>query len=245
MSEDNNKIPFWGEDPNIIFDKKYLREFYPQKTMTFAQKLNALSRSVLIISVLLFILTHNYNIFFVSLFTFSLIYILYNSSDKEGFEFSKNDNTTLNNNIIDNYIHNPGIDYIRENNIQVQKNLFQSPSSKNPLSNVLISDYTINPKKKPAPPISNPSVKNEILNQAKKLIQEVNPSHPDIAYKLFNDLNEELNFEQSLRPFNSNPNTTIPNDQGAFAEFCYGSMTSCKEGNLFACARNLSNHPNI
>jgi hypothetical protein len=52
-------------------------------------------------------------------------------------------------------------------------------------------------------------------------------------------------FEQSLMPFNSNPNTTIPNDQQAFAEFCYGSMISCKEGNQFACARNLSRHTNV
>jgi type III restriction enzyme len=47
-----------------------------------------------------------------------------------------------------------------------------------------------------------------------------------------------------MRPFYSNPGTTIPNDQGAFADFCYGSMISCKEGNAFACARNLSRHTN-
>ena len=53
-----------------------------------------------------------------------------------------------------------------------------------------------------------------------------------------------MHFEQSLRQFTSNPGSTIPNDQGAFADFCYGSMVSCKEGNQFACARNLSRHIN-
>ena len=58
------------------------------------------------------------------------------------------------------------------------------------------------------------------------------------------DLGEQFVFEQSLRPFHSNPSTTIPNDQQGFAEFCYGSMVSCKEGNMFACARNLARHTN-
>ena len=66
----------------------------------------------------------------------------------------------------------------------------------------------------------------------------------DQFHKLFKDAGSELMFEQSLRPFNSNPSTTIPNDQAGFAEFCYGSMISCKEGNQFACARNLARHTN-
>jgi hypothetical protein len=245
MSEDNNKIPFWGEDPNILFDKTFITQFFPSESMSFNQKLNALSRSIIFTGLLLFFITHNFRIVLISIITLILIYVLHNSSNKEGFEFSENIPETLNNGIIQDYNNNPGIDYIRENNIPIEKNLFQLPSSKNPLSNVLVSDYTINPKKKPAAPISNVLVKNEILNKAKQFIQDVNSSQPDIVDKLFRDVNEQLNFEQSLRPFNSNPNTTIPNDQGAFAEFCYGSMTSCKEGNLFACARNLSNHPNI
>jgi hypothetical protein len=40
-----------------------------------------------------------------------------------------------------------------------------------------------------------------------------------------------------MRNFYSTPNTTIPNDQKAFAEFCYGDMISCKEGNPIACAQ--------
>jgi hypothetical protein len=76
------------------------------------------------------------------------------------------------------------------------------------------------------------------------MVIEANPGQPTIADKLFQDLGNEFVFEQSMRPFHSNPATTIPNDQGAFADFCYGSMVSCKEGNLFACARNLSRHTN-
>ena len=98
--------------------------------------------------------------------------------------------------------------------------------------------------KKPAAPSFNTNVNNDILIQSKQLVSEANPDQPDISDKLFKDLGDQFVFEQSLMPFNSTPNTTIPNDQQAFAEFCYGSMISCKEGNQFACARNLARYNN-
>jgi hypothetical protein len=108
----------------------------------------------------------------------------------------------------------------------------------------MMSDYDYNPNKLPAPPMSNESVNDLITQNAKRLVQEANPGQPNIEQKLFKDLTEQLNFEQSMRQFHSTPATTIPNDQGSFAEFCYGSMISCKEGNLFACARNTSHYTN-
>ena len=162
--------------------------------------------------------------------TMLLIYFIYSQKiEKEGFS-EKTDEIqhTLNEVIIDDK--------------KKQEIKFQAPTSLNPFSNILLLDKT---NKFPAPPIENIKVKDDILIQTKKMIQETNKTQPDIINKLYKDLDEELSFEQSLRPFYSTSSTTIPNDQGAFAEFCYGSMISCKEGNSFACARNLSNHYNI
>jgi hypothetical protein len=83
-------------------------------------------------------------------------------------------------------------------------------------------------------------VNKTILGQAKQLVQDANPDQPNIADKLFKDLGEQMTFEQSMRQFYSNPSTTTPDDQQAFAEFCYGGMISCAEGNKFACARNAA-----
>ena len=107
-----------------------------------------------------------------------------------------------------------------------------------------MTDYEDNPQKKPAPASFNVNVNEEILAKAKQTVAELNPGQPDLADKLFHDLGEQLVFEQSMRNFYSNPATTIPNDQTSFAEFCYGSMVSCKEGNKFACARNLGRYTN-
>jgi hypothetical protein len=123
--------------------------------------------------------------------------------------------------------------------------VFGEPESSNPFGNFMISDYKNNPNKKPAPPAFNESVNNRILAEAKAMVAELNPGQPDISDKLFKDLGEQYVFEQSLRQFTSNPSTTLVNDQTGFADFCYGSMTSCKEGNLFACARNLPRHAGV
>jgi hypothetical protein len=78
----------------------------------------------------------------------------------------------------------------------------------------------------------------EILDKTKEAIQKMNPTFPGMTDKLFASLDDHFEFEQSARQFYSNPATTVPNDQGAFAAFCYGEMISCKEGNQFACVRD-------
>jgi len=248
-------IPFWTEDPNILFNQKYIFELFPVSDMTFNQKLNAFSRLIIFLTLIILIVSRSYKIIVASVMTLLAVYLLYKikqdkykkqesskksngggasaAETKEGFESSEEKS-------------NPAIDHIVDKNGVLENPLtvFDTPTSSNPLSNVLITDYEYNPEKKPAPPSYNENVNDEILEQAKRFVQEANPDQPDIANKLFNNLGDEMFFEQSLRQFNSNPSTTIPNDQGGFADFCYGSMISCKEGNSFACARNLARHQN-
>ena len=247
IKEEENDVQFWGEDPNILFNKLYIFEFFPIENMSFNKKLNALSRTVIILSIIIFIFTRSIKVLFLCAFTLILIYILHHSHNNNLEGFSDNDDFLIyNQELVNSDKKSPALDLMKQNNLPISNNIFQLPSAKNPFSNILVTDYLDNPaEKKPAPSNDNPMVKSDILVRAKQLVQEANPEQHDIADKLFKDLNEKLNFEQSLRSFNSTPGTTIPNDQSAFAEFCFGSMVSCKEGNLFACARNLTNHQNI
>ena len=247
---------FWFNDPNVLLHRDSMLEFFPVDTMTYEQKLNAISRTVIVLTIISFMLTKNIRILVISAITLFSIFILYfyneksqkngKSTQKEGF--NSTDNLDSNSNFTfhssENPNTNPAIAYLNKNSIPIPNVTFDSPTVGNPFSNVLIPDYDYNVNKKPAPPAYNKDVNQTILTQAKRLVVESNPEQPDIADKLFKDLGDNLDFEQSLRPFNSNPSTTIPNDQAAFADFCYGSMVSCKEGNLFACARNLARHTN-
>uniref|UniRef100_A0A6C0IIS4 Minor capsid protein P9 transmembrane helices domain-containing protein n=1 Tax=viral metagenome TaxID=1070528 RepID=A0A6C0IIS4_9ZZZZ len=230
-------IPFWATNPNILFDNKYLLEFFPVSEMTYNQKLNAITRTVIILSLLTFFTSSNIRVIIVSVITLFAIFILHYYHLKESTNKKK---STL----LKEGFANPAMDYLEAEDINIPDDVFDKPTTENPFSNVLMTDYDYNPNKKPAPPAFNKNVNEKILEDAKQLVINSNPGQPDIADKLFKDLGEQYVFEQSLRPFHSNPNTTIPNDQEAFAEFCYGSMVSCKEGNPFACARNLTRHTN-
>jgi hypothetical protein len=197
--------------------------------MSYSQKLNAISRLVIVLSIIGFILTRNFRVLIISVITLFSLHLIYmhhkkienTNKDLEGFK-------------------NPALDMLNDMNKTTSSEVFDIPSPENPFSNVLMNDYDYNPDKKPAPPISKPEISDNILSGAKTMVQKMNPGQPNIADKLFRDLGEQFVFEQSLRPFYSTASTTIPNDQAGFADFCYGSMISCKEGNLFACARNNS-----
>jgi Family of unknown function (DUF5762) len=233
------KIPFFTENPNVLFQQKYIFEFFPVDSMTYEQKLNSIARTVIVLTIISFIFTQNIRTLLVGVITLGAVFVMYFYHEKER---KKTDSKKLTE--TKEGFEGPGLAYFVENNIDLPTDVFTTPDSSNPFSNVLMTDYEYNPNKKPAPPAFNTSINSQILTQAKKLVNDANPDQPDLSNKLFKDLGEQLEFEQSLRQFNSNPATTIPNDQGAFAEFCYGSMISCKEGNKFACARNLSRYNN-
>jgi Family of unknown function (DUF5762) len=224
-SVEKGSVPFWLDDPNILFQPPYLFELFPVDTMTYNQKLNAISRSILILAIIGFLLSRNTSVLFVTVITLGAIVLLQKyQTQKEGYR-------------------NPATDYLHQNG-GIPTDVFSKPTAGNPFGNVLIPDYDYNVNRKPAPPSYNENTNQDILQQAKQLVINANPDQPDIADKLFQDLADEFVFEQSMRPFYSNPATTIPNDQEAFSQFCYGSMVSCKEGNSFACARNLDRHTN-
>lgn len=233
-------IPFWTSNPNILFNPTYILEIYPINNMTFEQKLNAITRLIILLTIIFYSILKNNRLIIVSVFSIFCIFLFYYNNNKDKSKLENNKKKQIEN--FDNSITN---EVLEQNNKNIDiNNVFDNPNSSNPYSNVLMTDYDYNPNKKPAPPIYNSNVNKIVIEKTKDSIQEINNNHPNINNSLFKDLGEELNLEHSMRQFYSNPNTTIPNDQQSFSEFCYGSMVSCKEGNLFACARNL-NRPQL
>jgi hypothetical protein len=249
------KVPFWSEDPNILLKPEYLFEFFPTENMTYEQKLNAITRLILVLTLVGFVVSQNARLLIVSVITLTAIYLYYvyqkkEMQKKEGkkvkFENFDTSASSPSSPSSLSSLSDPVTAALKKNGINIDPTqVFEQPSADNPFSNVLMTDYDYNPNKKPAAPSFNENINHDILGQAKQLVRNANPDQPDIADKLFKDLGDQLYFEQSLRPFNSNPSTTIPNDQGAFADFCFGGFISAKEGNSFALARNLSRYQNV
>ena len=63
------KIPFWANDPNILFQQPYILEFFPVESMTYEQKLNAVTRTVIVLTVISFLYTHSTRLLAVSAVT--------------------------------------------------------------------------------------------------------------------------------------------------------------------------------
>ena len=223
------EIPFWSENPNILFNKDYIFEFFPTDDMSYSQKLNAISRTIILLTIISYAYSQQIRILIIGIITMAAIYFLhlYRMQERKKIE----------------QFENPALEVLKNAKFDAT-GIFDTPTSNNPFSNILLPDIDFNPDKKPAPPTSSENTKTAILDSAKQLVAEANPGQLDIVDKLFTDLGDKLVFEQSMQQFVSNPSTTIPNDQAAFAEFCYGNMISCKEGNEFACARNLDRHTN-
>ena len=226
-----DKVPFWGDDPNVILKFEYIMELYPSETMTSSQKLNAITRSVILLTVVGSFFSNPIRLLIIGLFTLAAVwYLHYHQTTAKRVKFEEEAFTNQ--------------DPVKERTVLPQ-DLFSTPQSNNPFGNTMLSDYDEADKKKPAPPSYNKRINDHIVTQTKQAIMDNNPEQPHITNRLFSGLDDDLAFEQSMRPFYSMPSTTIPNDQQSFAEFCYGSMISCKEGNEFACARNMTRHTNM
>lgn len=92
------------------------------------------------------------------------------------------------------------------------------PTADNPFMNVLSSDYKEHPKRGAADDVLNPSTKLEIEDK--------------FSESLYCDANDIFNKNASERQFYTTAITTIPNDQEAFATWCYGTRPTCKEKTL-------------
>lgn len=231
-------IPFWGEDPNVLFASKYLMEFFPTESMTYEQKLNSVTRTVILLTLVSTVLYGGIRHLIIGAITIGSIFILqyYHQKERVKVESKK---------VVEEVkegFANPAMDLLTQGGEEIPTDLFDEPEPSNPFSNVMMTDYDYNPNKKPAPPSFTKDGNGVIVQNTKDMVQDLNPGQPNIEKKLYNDINTNMELEQSLRQFYSTANTTIPNNQAGFAEFCYGNMISGKEENKIALTRENPRH---
>ena len=56
--EEIESTAFWFEDPNILLNSEYVYELYPTDEMDYNRMLNAVSRSVILLSFVIFAINH-------------------------------------------------------------------------------------------------------------------------------------------------------------------------------------------
>jgi len=218
-------IQFWSNEPTILFDKKYILELWPTTYMCYEQKLNAVTRLIVLITLLGYIFSLSYRIPIIGMVTVALIFVLFkmrkHKITKEGFHgnevtglFDKS-KTTINPVTLESIVSTN----------------FKEGTKKNPFGNVLLTDIMDDPDRKSAPPSFNPTIDEDITKNIKKSVQFMNPGIKNTNSQLYGDLWQNFELDQSNRAFFSTANTRVANDQGAFGEYLYGNMPSSKESN--------------
>ena len=214
-------IPFWYDDPSILFKKENIFELWPTPTMNYNQKLNAITRLIIIVTIVGFIVTLAYRLLFIGGITIFVIFMLFkmNKGKLTKETFTNNDASPKPES---EYITNP------ETLDSVLKTEFKEGNKKNPFSNVLLTQIEDDPDRKSAPPAFNVDVDENITTNVKKAVQQMNPGIKNTDKQLYGDLWENFQLDQSNRVFNSTPNTRVTNDQSAYAKYLYGNMPSAK-----------------
>ena len=232
-----NATQFWIYQPSVLLDKNEMTDLWPMPLMSVEQKLNAITRLVLLLTVLGFLVTKNINIIFTGFITLAIFVILYNtqynlntSSNSSNSSDGANANTSKKEGFVNSKMY------------KMLKPHLTTPTIQNPMMNVLLPEISYNPTRDEAAPAYNPEVEKEINHSTEGyVVLDFEPRNmteaEKLRKKLFADLGDKYEFDDSMRMFYTNPNTTIPNDQKGFAEFCFGDMISCKQGNEMACQR--------
>ena len=133
---------FWINDPTILLNK-YNLVFWPTESMSMNDKLNAITRLVILLCVTGFIATQNINFIWISFLTLICVVAYYklNSQPKENFEkqdFSKH----------------------------------TTPTDKNQLMNVLLPEINGNPNRKSALKSYLPDTEKIINNKVKQQVSK-------------------------------------------------------------------------
>jgi len=221
-----NTSPFWVNDIKVLFKQNDISQLFPLEIMTFEEKLNAITRLVILMTFLGFSITKQKKILITGIISVLAIIFLYK------IKIQPKLNKTIN---IKEGFSNPEL-------YKLLKKKFTTPTIMNPLMNILPNEIQDNPKRNQAAPAYNSAVEKEINEKTKEFVTNNFDDKTNIDERLFKDLGDNIMFDNSMRTWYSTANTTVPNDQKSFAEYCYGDMVSCKEGNEFACSRNSPPH---
>jgi len=209
---------FWLNNPSVLMKNNNILNLWPTKNMNQNEKLNSITRLIIILSVTGYMMTKNIKFILALFITLIVIIILYKSKCFKNVKKPFVTNEAFTNPSIYNKI----------------KNNYTEPTVNNPVMNVLLTDYEDNPKRKMAAPSFTPIVEEKINKETKNMIIN-NFEDPEIENLLFKDLGDSVSFDRSMRSWYSMPNTQIPNDQKSFTDFCYGNMPSCKEESILSC----------
>ena len=202
-------ILFWINQPTILLKKNYLFDIVPNKNMEFNEKLNSITRLIIILTIIGYTITKNEMLLLLGIISIILIIVLFY------YKTTKS---------VNSLIKRENFQNLTEKEIKDAK--LVTPTTNNPMMNVLLTDIKDNPTRNQAAPAANPIIQQQINSNTENVTKK-HFNDDTIDEKLYKDLGDSMNLDMSMRQFYTMPNTQIVNDQKSFTDFCYKDMIEC------------------
>jgi hypothetical protein len=207
-------MTFWFNKPSILIDKNEITEIWLKKNTSLDKNLNAITRIVILLTFIGYVLTRDFKIIITSIITLIIIVVVQRvkKQDKIKNKLSK----------------------IKEGFKMKSASDFVKPTKNNPMMNVMLPDITDDPNRAAANPSFGTKNEEEIETKVKDI---------GLDSKLFSDLGENILWEReselsdSMKRFYTTANSRVVNDQNAFAKFCFNNTASCKDGLTVNCKK--------
>lgn len=221
----NNKNEiFWLDNYRVLYENDSYVNFFPQKNMSYFEKLNSITRfSIYMFLTLLFLGDTNkknikwlYLPIIIVLGTIFLYKLEKLENKKETLDTIEKPNITPEETYASDKLNNDELNNCRK------------PTNNNPFMNVLLTDFTEDPNRPKACDI-----------QSQDTVNGVYEGFYENLYRNVDDVYEKKN---SQRTYYTTPSTTIPNDTKSFAEWCYKLPETCKTDNDY-CYSNTYQDP--
>jgi hypothetical protein len=215
----------WYRNLAGFLEPSRLLKFFPVKGMSLDEQLNAILRFACYLTLLLIILGNSSRVLFIPIVIAGGTYAMHVSSTSSRPAAANSAANSVKS--PRNYSSDSNSDSNLQHPKQHPKNQHNKddactiPTRNNPFMNVLQSDYTSRPQRGPACDIQD----QETLTRAEALF----------GSGVVRDSDDIFHRRTSSRAFVTNPSTTIPNDQTAFARWLYGSEPTCKTRDRSRC----------
>jgi hypothetical protein len=236
-----NNTKLWLESPEVYIMNYGYFNFIPNKEMNRTEQINAITLFLLYVLFFSHLLNLNTKILDVVIIVLIILLVLLHYGYYSKIEPSKTTSKYIDNEvsirtgIYDSnnelklgkfYSHKKNktedVDRSFEEMQKYLKATQRKPTSDNPLMNPILTDFNT----ENIPSASN-SDDEDIQNEIKTSFNK----------DLFRDMNDLFDRKNSERIFYTVPGGSVPNDQDAFAKWCYSSPPTCQEGNGIACLR--------
>lgn len=201
---------FWLNDLTVLINRNNLFKIIPYSNLNLNEKLNSIFRLSIYFTLIMIIIKKDYKYLGIVFIVGLLTIIINRNSVNLNIENNNNNNNSLN---------------ITDSNLHSEAEGCKLPTQRNPFMNPTFKDYEDGNLMKACNSYDNSVIRNmenEYFN-----------------YGLYRDQNDVFNKSNSQREFYTMPVNSIINDSIKFAEWCYKTPPTCREGNAIQCAADI------